>query len=311
MVIEVNRVIGARRGGAAGPLLIVVVGMHGNEPAAIPASRRVLDYLLRETPRFRGELRVLAGNLTALSLGRRYVDEDLNRIWQPGRVREADRRRSGGTREAAEQAELLAEVRRAASGAGEGVCFLDLHTTSAPGAPFSILADTAENRTLASRLPGAMVLGLDTHLDGTFLNFINRLGFPAVGFEGGQHDDPRSVDAHELAIWETLTMMGCLEDCPRLRFDELSERLADLASDRPDSVEIICRHPVRPGDGFVMEPGFRNLQRVEAGRLLAHDRHGPIRASGDARILRILMPLYQLQGNDGFFLAREIRQEGR
>jgi succinylglutamate desuccinylase len=64
---------------------------------------------------------------------------------------------------------------------------------------------------------------------------------------------------------------------------------------------------VRPGDGFVMEPGFRNLQAVEAGQVLARDRLGEITAVCDARIL---MPLYQDQGNDGFFLAREVSDDG-
>ena len=147
------------------------------------------------------------------------------------------------------------------------------------------------------------MLGLDTHLDGTFLNYINQLGFPAVGFEGGRHDDPLAIDAHELAILESLILAGCLDGPPLPRFDLLLEELVPVTRDTPDVVEIFHRHPVRSGDGFAMQPGFRNLQLVRRGELLARDRTGEIRASRDGRIV---MPLYQDQGDDGFFLATEV-----
>ena len=69
-------------------------------------------------------------------------------------------------------------------------------------------------------------------------------------------------------------------------------------------VEVRHHHVIRADDGFVMEPGFTNFQPVERGQLLARDRRGPIRA-GEAG--QILMPLYQGQGTDGFFLVRRVR----
>jgi len=299
----IHRVIGSWCGQSDGPLLVAVAGMHGNEGAGISACREVLGLLAGEEPRFCGRLLLLAGNLSALALGQRFADEDLNRIWQPERVERVLGDPTSGTREWREQRELLLEVQNALEGVRGQVCFLDLHTTSAPGSPFSILADTPENRRLAAALPGTMVLGLDTHLDGTFLNYVNSLGFAAVGFEGGHHDDALSVDAHELAIWETLVMLGCLAEAPSSRMTILWNRLRPELRDLPDCVEIIFRHPVTQEDNFVMEPGFRNLQHVSKGRLLAHDRRGSIRASEAGRIL---MPLYQSQGSDGFFLAREV-----
>lgn len=297
-----ERVIGIWRNRVDdGPLVVVVAGMHGNEYAGLPASRRVLAALASHDPAFRGSLWVLAGNRTALGMGTRFADEDLNRIWLPDRLSDP-LRQAHRSREAVEQASILSEVRRALEGTHSEVCFLDLHTTSAAGGPFSVLADTPQNRRLAASLPGTMVLGLDAHLEGTFLNYINSLGFAAVGFEGGQHADPRAVDAHELAIWKTLTMLGCLD--PK-EWDPLAvfrERLDGWAAG-PRAVQVVYRHPVTPSDRFVMEPGFRNLQPVGEGSLLARDRRGEIRAS---RSGRLLMPLYQDQGEDGFFLTREV-----
>jgi hypothetical protein len=46
-----------------------------------------------------------------------------------------------------------------------------------------------------------------------------------------------------------------------------------------------------------------NFQPVIRGQLLARDRNGEIRAPENGRIL---LPLYQSQGSDGFFLVRKI-----
>jgi succinylglutamate desuccinylase len=53
-----------------------------------------------------------------------------------------------------------------------------------------------------------------------------------------------------------------------------------------------------------MRPGYRNFQRVAKGEIVATDRRGPVRTREAGRIL---MPLYQVKGNDGFFLVREFR----
>ena len=300
-----TRVIGRHRGAAPGPLIVVTAGLHGNEPAGVVAARRVLDRLAVQGAAFRGELLALAGNLPALERGCRFVDEDLNRIWTRERI---DAAMEGVPARSVEEGELrgiLTEIGQALARHPSAMLFLDLHTTSAPGAPFSILADTLPNRSLARTLPVPMVLGFEEHLEGTLLNFINDLGHVAVAFEGGAHDDPSSIETHELGIWRTLIRAGAIAaaDCPDL--ERLTLAVRDRAGALPRVVEIRSRHEVDPKSAFVMEPGFENLRRIDRGQLLAHDRTGEIRAREAGRIL---MPLYQSQGSDGFFIVREVRR---
>lgn len=54
-----------------------------------------------------------------------------------------------------------------------------------------------------------------------------------------------------------------------------------------------------------MEPGFKNFQPVRRGKVLARDRTGAIKASETGLVL---LPLYQPLGDDGFFLAREVKR---
>ena len=53
-----------------------------------------------------------------------------------------------------------------------------------------------------------------------------------------------------------------------------------------------------------MDPDWENFRPVEEGQTVARDESGEIRVAESGRIL---MPLYQEQGEDGFFLIREFR----
>jgi hypothetical protein len=299
-----ERVIGRFGGSSPGPLVVSVGGMHGNEPAGVLAARNVLRQLRQRQPGFRGDYLALAGNLPALRRRVRFIDEDLNRIWRPeGTDRaEADAPDPESTEEA-ERQELLAELRLAISRASGPVYVIDLHTTSAPGSPFVIVADTLLNRRLALALPVPIVLGLEEHLSGTLLNFVNDLGHVAVGLEGGQHDSPTSVAMHELGIWQTLQLAGCVDAARAPALARLGRRVGRRLKGTPRIVELRYRHGVEAADAFVMEPGFEHLMRVRHGELLGRDQRGPVRSPESGLIL---MPLYQPLGNDGYFLVRSV-----
>ena len=68
---------------------------------------------------------------------------------------------------------------------------------------------------------------------------------------------------------------------------------------------MITTHSITPEDDFRMVPDYKNFQEVKSGEILAYDRHGPIKAVDDGMIL---MPLYQEQGEDGFFLIRAMEE---
>lgn len=299
-----ERAIGRFGGSSPGPLVVSVGGMHGNEPAGVLAARNVLRQLRQRQPGFRGDYLALAGNLPALRRRVRFIDEDLNRIWRPeGTDRaEADAPDPESTEEA-ERQELLAELRLAISRASGPVYVIDLHTTSAPGSPFAIVADTLLNRRLALALPVPVVLGLEEHLSGTLLNIVNDLGHVAVGLEGGQHDSPSAIAMHELGIWRTLQLAGCVDAVRVPALERLARRVRRRLEGKPRVVELRHRHGIEPADAFVMEPGFEHLMRVRRGDLLGRDRRGLIRAP-EAGL--VLMPLYQRLGEDGYFLVRSV-----
>ncbi len=297
--VRAERVVGDVGDPAAGPTVVFVAGIHGNEPAGVLALQRVFARL--DPARVHGRVVGLAGNLAALAAGRRYLDEDLNRIWSAERIRALESGRVPATAEAGQQRRLLSALREILAAARE-VRFLDLHTSSAPGGPFVCIGDTLRNRRFAMGFPVPVVLGLEEQVDGALLEYVNNLGHVTVGVEGGQHEDPEAVALHEAFAWLALRNAGSLQAPDRRFLQACADRLARAARSVPAVLEVRHRHPVRPQDGFRMRPGYRSFQPVRRGEILALDRHGEVRAPEDGRIL---LPLYQGQGSDGFFLVRE------
>jgi succinylglutamate desuccinylase len=305
-----SRVLGRVRGGRPGPTLIAVGGLHGNETAGIFALQRVLAALWSREAHLSGELVALRGNRRALAQNRRFLSRDLNRLWTPEgveAVREAHARsRRGGGIDAGEedeQAELLQVLEDTVARARGEVLFLDLHTTSGPGPPFTTVADARLSGAFARAIPAPLILGLGAVLTGTLNAFVTSLGIPSVVFEGGQHRSPGSIASSEAAVWLGLAAAGVLRQASFPEVRRGSNLLRGTTAGLPPILEMRYRHPVRPDDGFRMLPGFKSFQTVSAGEILARDRHGTVRSPTPGRLL---LPLYQSQGEDGFFLVREV-----
>lgn len=320
----VSRVLGQVSAAGPGPTLVVVAGLHGNEPAGVEAARRFLCGLQAHGGPARGHVVALAGNLGALAAGVRLLDRDLNRAWRRERVarlrlggrspgpREDGEQitrlrldgRSPGPREDSEQVALLAALDAAVAAARGPVRLIDLHTMSGPGPPFVTTGDTLANRALARLVPAPLVLGLEEQVDGTLLEHVTAAGHAAAAVEGGAHRDPRSADHLEAALWCVASGLGLLQPAQGQRATEARQLLRGAVRHMPAVVEMRHRHRVRPGTAFRMRPGFRGFDMVRAGEAVADSAAGPVRVPADGRIL---MPLYQEQGDDGFFLVREVR----
>ncbi len=293
----IPRLLG-RIGKPDGPTLICLGGIHGNEPAGFLALRRFFQKIAAQDG-FGGRVIGLSGNRRALARNRRFVDQDLNRIWFPNQIAS-----EGSAAEQSELQEIAQEIRGVLATCAGRVYFLDLHTTSGPGPAFAFLEDTLPNREFAFEFPVPMVLGAEEELPGTLVQYLCDLGVTTLGFEAGQHEDPVSVDRAEAAIWIAMEAAGIVERGTRPEVAEARRTLTKPSRSLPRIVEMRYRKPVEPGDQFRMAPGFASFQTIEEGQLMAHDREGPIKAATDGFLL---MPLYQDQGQEGFFIVRPVR----
>lgn len=298
------REIGSHDGGLPGPCLVVIGGLHGNERAGVGAFERVRDTIVREGLALRGKLIGIVGNRKGYARDQRFIVRDLNRSWHPEILDDllgrAESELENEDREQRELLEFFIELEER-----HGAChFLDLHSTSGEGAPFACMSDTLRNRRLGMALRVPLILGLEEAIDGSMLGYLCDRGHVTVAFEGGQHTEPTTLEHMESAIWLSLEAAGLLRKRQIPGFDEHRRQLRRAARGVSPVVEIRHREVITSEDEFRMEPGFRGFDRIHAGQLLAHNRRGPIHAGESGRIL---MPLYQGQGEDGFFLVRRVR----
>ena len=297
------RILGRHQGQETGPLVLCVGGIHGNEPSGVKALQRVFAYLEENEVPMRGTLVGLAGNIRALEVGARFIDRDLNRAWKPMRVERLETL-NDSCAETLEQRELLSSIRKSIEGQSGPYYFMDLHTSSAEGEPFACIGDTIRNRRFARSFPVPVILGLEEQLEGALLEHLNNAGMVTMGFEAGQHDAATSVDHHEAAVWRALVGARCIRerDCPKAK--SAGELLDKSRNGLPQWLGIRYRHAITGDEGFNMRPGYRNFRRLTAGEIVADDsENGGIPANYKSRII---LPLYQGKGNDGFFLALDI-----
>jgi predicted deacylase len=301
--VEGEHLIGKFIGRACGATLIAVGSVHGNEPSGATALRNISGHLGNLREKLRGRVYFLAGNTRALTRGARFIGADLNRRWTTENIA---RNRSNfplATVEDYEQSELLKIFDEILTTANGEVYALDLHSTSAAGLPFATVGDTLRNRHFARKFPVRVLLGIEEQLDGTMLEYLNNEGAVTLGFEGGQHESAEAVENHEALIWLALVNSGILapEDAPDL--EKHRKNLAAAVAGKMRFLEVRYREAITPEDEFEMNPGFENFASVKRGQILARNKRGEINAPESGLIL---MPLYQKQGEDGFFIGREI-----
>ncbi|MEM1324632.1 MAG: succinylglutamate desuccinylase/aspartoacylase family protein [Bacteroidota bacterium] len=307
-----HRVIGRYIGEEKGPLFIVFGAMHGNELAGVQAVQQVLYLLEQEAETnadfvFSGQLIGLYGNWRAMQEGQRYIKRDLNRQWTSqniARIQQLD----SETLEA-EDAEihelltcLLHEIQTYQP---EEIVILDLHTTSAQGGIFSIVSEELKSLQIAVDLHAPVITGMMQGLEGTSLHYFSTALFniptTTLVFESGQHIEPDSTKRAISAIISCLRSIRCVEAfVVESRHDHL---LIEYARPLPKVTELVYMHRISEEDHFKMKAGFKNFDRIEKGQLLATDKNGKILSPTDGLIL---MPLYQQQGENGFFIVKEV-----
>lgn len=301
-LIDLERYICDIKGDSSLPLLVFICGIHGNEPMSVFAMQQVMEYISENKIKINGTVVGITGNVKALKLGERFIDYDLNRVWLSANVDSIANSKSLEN-EKAEMREIWDILKTNLKTRSQNDCVIfDLHTTSSPSVPFITINDTISNRTIAKNYPLATVFGIEEFLEGPLLSYMNELGYNAIGFEGGQHDDPEALENHKAFIWLSLATQGLIDSSIK-QVSLAKERLEKVSADPHKFFEITHRQEVKKGDHFEMYPGFTNFQTIEKDIKLAQRNKDLILSEWNARIF---MPLYQKKGDDGFFIIRRI-----
>ena len=301
-----QHLIGELDGGEDGPKIIAIAGLHGNEPTGVEALEELMEILAPYEDQVNGCFLALKGNVEALKLNKRFIDEDMNRLWRTSildKIRRNKRENLSTTeRKMIKDLLTILDPLILTHVGDEKLILADLHTFSGERGMFTITIRDEDHIQLLSQLKVPLIYGIEHTLHGTTMDFADEWGHLGFAFEAGSHG---SEEAKKNAIAGMLILLvasGYLHASTLPNFGEYYDYLMEQVHHLPSRVKFIYKHIIEEGDNFKMRPGFKNFDRVEVGDWLANDICGKIKAQARGFLL---MPLYQEQGNDGFFIVED------
>ncbi|EDP71829.1 hypothetical protein FBALC1_12047 [Flavobacteriales bacterium ALC-1] len=295
---KINRLLYSQNNMSKGITLICIGGMHGNEPAGVLSLKNITNQIIEQDIVLKGNLYALIGNINAYKRGIRFNDIDLNRQWTKQKIKDLNSNSVLQIQEHKEQYELYNQIKTILNTHQGPFVFIDLHTTSAPTMPFITISDSLNNRRLAKAFNVPIVLGIEEYLDGPLLSYINEFGHVSLGFEAGQHQDEKAILYCEAFIWLNLEKLGLVAK-NNFPYSEYNK----LLNFQKGFYEIVYRHSLAKANQFKMQRGFTNFDVITKDQLLAKDNVEDINSQYDGLIF---MPLYQEQGEDGFFIVKKL-----
>jgi predicted deacylase len=267
-----------------GPQVVITALVHGNELCGAWALLRLLECDLRLQS---GRLSLVFVNTLAYERfdpaqpkASRYLDEDLNRLWDPAtldgsrRSRELERARE--LRPLIESADWL----------------LDLHSMQLPARPLLLCGLCAKGRQLAARMGYPELVVADRgHSNGARMRDFGAFADPAsprtaMLVECGQHWARSSVDVAITTCRQFLQAVEIVEPA-------MLDRLCPPPEASPQRMVEVTDAVTVNGGSFRFTQNFQGLEIIpEAGTIIAYDGVMPIRTPYDRCIL--IMPSRRL-----------------
>ena len=285
--------------------IIFLGGVHGNEPSGYTALCQVFPELQKLEEHLTGDVYFFAGNIRALQEKKRFIDKDLNRIWlhkNINKVKSGELNEENATNEWIDFIRLYKRI-KAVVDSGQEIYVIDLHTTSAPSIPFITINDMIKNRNYSQKFPLPIILGIEEYLSGPLLSYMNEFGHVSMAFEAGQHDAEISVKSQVAFIWTALANGGFLTPKEIPNYKDQNEVLASQHNMAGEVFEVRYRKAIVPEKEFVMKPGYTNFMPINKDETVAHENGAAIKTHEGGRIF---MPLYQKEGDDGYFIIRRV-----
>ena len=80
-----------------------------------------------------------------------------------------------------------------------------------------------------------------------------------------------------------------------------SKKLDTPEKEKLSKYQVKYIHNISKEEGFIMKPNVINFQKIKKGEVIGFDIKGEVLAPSSGKIL---MPLYQEQGKEGFYIIQ-------
>ncbi|WP_064792473.1 succinylglutamate desuccinylase/aspartoacylase domain-containing protein [Shewanella woodyi] len=280
----------------ANSLLVVTAAVHGNELVGLKAIDALSD-IASKIP-LKGRIVVIHGNPEATVQEVRYVDQDFNRAFT------ATNLISEPTNHELVSAQHLSQLMlnlldEQASNVTKHL--LDIHSMSSTGTPFMSFVADKPPQLIIEQTPIPVIEGIIDSLEGCLAKWFAPYFNSSHIVECGQHQEQSTFDFGFHTLIYHLYLFDMLEDCKQVQqaFDYLSSHTHPYSYLKTN---ICYRQAVNKDQIFEMQPGFVNLQQVNAGQLLAKISGKKVLAPFDGRVI---LPCYQRQCEEGYFISQD------
>lgn len=295
-----KRIIKTINGKSSGPVVVFFGAIHGNEKAGNIAINKVLNTLNENE--VNGTIYGITGNIKALKANKRFIESDLNRLWTKPQITKL-LQNSNLENENAEQFEIYELLQNILSFHHGPFYFIDFHTTSSKTIPFITINDALINRKFSSYFPVPKVLGIEEHLSGPLLSYINELGYVSLGFEAGQHTCEDAIENSIAFMYFTLVYTLALKVNQVKDFNKYVSLLEKATQQNKTTFEVTYRHKIEDGEDFKMNPGFKSFETLKEPTEIAVSNSKSIVLDKNETLF---MPLYQKIGEDGYYIIKPI-----
>lgn len=306
-----TRIIDQINGSMPGPWIIVVAGIYGNEMASVKALENLMKFIKLNEKNFNGQFLALRGNLTALKHHMQYIDEDMNRLWHMDviqQIRQTPKQEifSFERREIKALFSIIDNFLPRQISENQPIVFIDLHSSSSNSTMFGITNPNQKNIELFSGLNIPLIMDTENHLQGTAFAYYQQQGFTSVTIEGGGSTNSIMETNISTVMLSILEKLECIPASILKESKQQNQSFNKQSIPLPNALKIMYKHPTTRKDDFVMKPGYKSLQKIKKNEFLAKDREGVILSPMEGYIL---LPRYESQGTEGFFIAQELNQE--
>ena len=263
-------------GKEAGPVSMVMAGVHGNERGGV----NVLNAWLPKLTIDCGTVLFAYGNPLAIAANKRQTDANLNRMFKPDdALSELDK-----LSYEYERAQFLKTYLDKAD------ALLDIHSSTTPDSkPFIICEANAKN--IVERLPiERVVSGFDAVEPGGTDYYMNANGKIGVCVECGFYGDEKSYGVAERCMFQFLSERG---------------HMANTEATRNITQTYIHMNKIyiTQTDRFVLTKAFADFEEIASGQLIAMDGAMPVHAKEEAVI--IFPTNCNKAGEEGFLLGQK------
>lgn len=240
------------------PIVTILAGVHGNEISGVRALKKAISSLTIHT----GTVHFIICNSKAIKEKKRFVDQDLNRLFLPSSLKKKLPNSANNEKKIAKKlAPLLAKTDY----------LLDLHSSASPASPvFAICEPHAYP--IAENLPVNIIAsGFDKLEPGATDRFVNLHKGIGICLELGYHNNPNGPSIGYNAIKKFLITIGVIH--------------TKAFKEKKRKKYITFSTLYKTKKNFLPAKSFKDFQSVKKGQTIGHDANTAIKAPADGLVL--------------------------